>query len=328
MKNNKDEMPVQWDPRKLKSPSRNLLKLELGGFGGGVHFEIPFHALVGKVRKPQVLLIAGVHGDEYEGVAALQDVAQEIDPRNLTGTVIIVPVANPQAFYVGTRRNPVDGGDLNRSFPGDTNGTMCERLAHLVFQNLVLGSDAVLSMHCWSREATVIPYVEYPAGRTKAKLRSFSIARNLGVEFLHPYDWHPGLLVASAVNRGIPSVEAEVGGMGTVTKSGQRISYSIIHSFLSHLKLVDTCIAPAEPSDANSKIIGHADCLSSHAGLFRSCVNAGDSVERVQLVGTIHDLAGRCLEEVWSPERGKVAILRTFASVQPGDLLIQVFEEV
>ncbi len=109
--------------KKLKLRSRNLLKLELRGASDGGRIEIPFHVLVGKSHRPLVLLIAGVHGDEYEGVAALQDVAKEIDPNDLKGTVVIVPVANPQAFHARTRRNPVDLGDLNRLFPGDAKGT-------------------------------------------------------------------------------------------------------------------------------------------------------------------------------------------------------------
>ena len=136
---------------KLKLRSRTLLTLQLRGFPGGL--AIPFHVFVGRASKPRLLLIAGVHGDEYESVAALHDIASEINPNDLSGTLIIVPVANPQAFYAGMRRNPVDLGDLNRSFPGNPEGTTSERVADLLFQNLVLGSDGVLSMHCWGKEA-------------------------------------------------------------------------------------------------------------------------------------------------------------------------------
>jgi N-alpha-acetyl-L-2,4-diaminobutyrate deacetylase len=320
-------MPDRWELGELKLRSHSLLKLELSGFGGGIQLEIPFHVLLGKSRKPQVLLIAGVHGDEYEGVAALQDVAKEIDPGAVNGSIVIVPVANPQAFYAGTRRNPVDLGDLNRSFPGNADGSMSERLADLLFRSFVLGSDAVLSMHGWSREATVIPYVEYPAGRSGAGEKSFAIARALGVEFLHPYLWPSGLLVASATQQGIPSVEVEVGGMGTVTPSGLKSYRDIIYRFLGHMKLLDLNDTQTDLSPPVHKLVGHSDCLSNHAGLFRSRVNVGDPVKEGELLGTVHNLAGDCVEDVHSPRAGAVAILRTFSSVQPGDRLIQVFWE-
>ena len=313
-----------WELGELELRSRNKLELELSGFSGGIELRIPFHLLLGRARKPRVLLIAGVHGDEYEGVAALHEVAKEIDPGAINGAIVVVPVANPQAFYAGTRRNPVDLGDLNRSFPGKANGSMSERLAYLLFHNFVLGSDAVLSMHGWGREAAVVPYVECTAQRTGVGEGSFAIARDLGLEYLHPYDWPAGLLVAAATERGIPSVEVEVGGMGTVTTAGLKTYAAVIYRFLAHLKLIDLGHTPPPAY----KIVGHSDCLSNHAGLFRSRVKVGEVVKEGDLLGTTHDLAGECLEEVHSPRAGTVAILRTFASVQPGDRLIQLFSEL
>ncbi len=101
-------MSEGWELGQLELRSRNLLELELRGFRGGIQLKIPFHVLLGKTRRPCVLLTAGVHGDEYEGVAALHEAAKEINPGALNGAIVIVPVANPQAFYAGTRRNPVD----------------------------------------------------------------------------------------------------------------------------------------------------------------------------------------------------------------------------
>ncbi|MGA2632080.1 MAG: succinylglutamate desuccinylase/aspartoacylase family protein [Terriglobia bacterium] len=318
----------QWEPAKLELKSRHLLKLVLPGFAGGIHMEIPFHVLVGRVRKPRVLLIAGVHGDEYESVAALHDVVKGIDPERLRGTLTIVPVANPQAFYAGTRRNPVDLGDLNRAFPGNPNGTITERVADLLFQNLVLCNDAVLSMHCWSKEATVVPYVECAADQTSVGRKSAALAHALGLEFVHPYIWHPGLLVASAIHRGIPAVEPEVGGMGMVTPYGQGSYRNIVYRFLHHMKLLDSHAYQTDPPHPNPKTISHSDCRANHAGLFRSRVSAGTAVEDGSILGTIHGLAGECLEEIRAPRAGVVGNLRTFASVQPGDLLVQLFWQI
>lgn len=320
-------MPKQWDPEKLKLTSRSLLKLRLRGFGVGIRIEIPFFVLVGRERRPRALAIAGVHGDEYEGVAALQDMTQEINPRELRGTLTIVPVANPQAFSAGTRRNPVDLGDLNRSFPGNPNGTMSERLAHLLFHEFVLGSDCILSLHCWSKEATVVPYVEYIDENTRVGRRSFSAAAALGLKFLHPYKWHPGLLVAAATRIGIPAIEPEVGGMGTVTAPGQRIYRSIVYRFLGHLKMLSTKETELEPVERHPKIIDHIDLVANYAGLFRNTVSAGQDARQGDLLGTIRDLSGKVLERIHAPRSGAVGILRTFASVQPGDRLVQFFWE-
>jgi len=72
------------------------------------------------VARTVVLVMAGVHGDEYEGPAAVHDVSAEIDPNAVQGSILLVPVANPWAFHAAARRHPGDGGDLNRAFPGNS----------------------------------------------------------------------------------------------------------------------------------------------------------------------------------------------------------------
>ena len=113
--------------------------------------------------------------------------------------------------------------------------------------------------------------------------------------------------------------------MGTVTRRGQRIYRNIIYRFLRHWQLLESSAPGTDPPHPDPQIINHSDCLSNHAGLFRSCVNAGDIVEKGSVLGTVHDLTGNCLEEVRAPRAGTVGILRTFASVQPGDRLVQLF---
>jgi len=314
-----------WNAAELPLESRRLLRVAVPGSSGAVRPELPFQVVVGKVRKPRVLLIAGVHGDEYESVAALHDLATEINARAVSGTVVIVPVANPSAFHSGMRRSPVDLTDLNRSFPGNPQGSFTERLADVIFRNFVIGAEAVLSMHCWSREATVIPYVEYPAGKTPVAKKSAALARILGAEFLHPYTWHPGLLVAAAVAHGIPAVESEVGGQGTVTPAGQRSYRSIAYRFLQATRVLVPTAEQTGTSSQPAKVITHADYRANQAGLFRSRVSPGEEVEKGSLLGAIYGLAGECVEEVRAPGGGIVGIMRTFAAVQPGDLLFQLF---
>jgi predicted deacylase len=287
--------------------------------------EIPFTVLVGGIRKPRLLVLAGVHGDEYEGVAALHELLEEIDPSGLRGMLTILPVANPQAFYAGTRLNPVDLGDLNRGFPGNPGGTQTDRLAHALFHGIVLEHDCLLSMHCWSKEATVIPYVEYPCGPTSVSRRSHAAARALGLEFMHPYEWPKGVLSEAAIKYGILSIEPEVGGMGMLTSEGKRVYKSMVYRLLLHFKMYKPAEACMEPLYPNPKMASHVDMFANHAGLFRGQVRAGDTVVAGQVLGVTSDLSGERLEEVRAPEAGTVAILRTFASVQPGNRLVQIF---
>ena len=174
----------------------------------------------------------------------------------------------------------------------------------------------------------MVPYVEYSVEQDVASRKSASIAAALGLEFMHPYVWHPGLLVAAAIHHGIPSVEPEVGGMGTVTPEGQKAYRNIVYRFLQHLDLLSADDYKIDAKSSVAKVIDHSDCIAGHAGFFRSRVAIGQAVHKNDLIGTIHDLAGTCLQEVRAPRPGSVGILRKFCSVQPGDRLAQLFWEI
>lgn len=310
-------MSSQWQVNELVICHRNSLALTtMDGLT-----KIPFTVVTGATRNPVALVIAGVHGDEYEGPAAIQDLMQTIDPDEIQGSIIFVPVANPAAFASGTRRHPVDQRDLNRSFPGSAIGSPTEQLAHLIFNEFALNAACILSLHGWSKEASAVPYAEYSEGNTPAIYASQKAARDLGFQFLHPYHWPAGVLGDPVLAHGIPIVETEVGGTGTITAPGQALYREVILRFLAHFQMIEFDALP-KPEPV---LVSHSDVFTSHAGLFRSSVEIGDPVVAGQEIGTVHDLDGSVLERLQTLRSGTIAILRRLASVQPNDLLLQIF---
>lgn len=303
--------------------THNRLALIFGEYSGGLPLAVPYTVLVGRTRTPKALIIAGVHGDEYEGVAALQELQRELDVEKLNGTMTIIPVANPPAFHAGRRRSPLDEVDLNRTFPGSKAGTPSERLAYELFHDIVLGHEIVLSLHGWGKESVVVSYGEYPKGDSDAAARSAAAAHALGMAYLHPYTWPKGVLGEASLPHGIAAVETEVGGLGTVTAEGQAETKALIYRFLHHLGMW----TPAKKftGHATPQIVSHVDSIANHAGLFRSNIGLGENVEPGTPLGTISGLDGEQLEEIRAPRHGMVAILRRMASVQPGDRLVQLF---
>jgi N-alpha-acetyl-L-2,4-diaminobutyrate deacetylase len=308
-------MPRQWNIRNLAPYSRNDLELEFD-------VRIPFSVFRGGRESPRAVILAGVHGDEYEGVAALQRIIKELNPEELNGTVIIAPVVNPQAFAAGLRRNPIDSGDLNRSFPGGPDGSVSTRLAGLILNEFIDGSTAMLSLHGWSKEALVLPYGEYPIDDSEAGRKSRECARHLGFEYLHPYVWPEGVLGNSALAMGVVAVETEVGGQGTITAEGQALSRQIVLRFVDVFGILPWKEAPITVVPTE---VDHADVFAECAGLFESPLKIGDRVIAGSRLGLIADLRGGIVQELKAPTAGIVAILRTFASVQPGDRLVQIF---
>src|SRR2546428_9678284 len=92
---------------------------------------LPLIVIRGESAGPLFIVVAGVHGDEYEGPQAIWQVAQELPPASLRGTLLALPVCNPWAFAAGLRSTPdaIDGANLAREFPGAPGGSPTQRLA-------------------------------------------------------------------------------------------------------------------------------------------------------------------------------------------------------
>src|SRR5262245_9201309 len=121
--------------------SSRRVGLPVGTMPDGAQLTIPTQVICGRAAGPRLIAMAGVHGDELEGTRALQALMRSVDPAGLTGTLVVVPVANPPAYLARTRRSAVDGVDLNRVFPGRPDGTVSERLAHTICYEICSGAD-------------------------------------------------------------------------------------------------------------------------------------------------------------------------------------------
>jgi predicted deacylase len=311
----------QWQIESLALKSRHALEVH-----GTDDVKIPFTVLVGKKLKPAALIMAGVHGDEYEGPAAILDLVEEINPAALEGSIIFVPFANPEAFAATSRRHPADNGDLNRSFPGEPQGKPTMRLAHLLVSEFVSQADCIFSLHGWGKEALVHPYVEYPAGDSETARTSRQAALASGFEYVYPYLWPKGVLGNYALQRGIPILEGEIGGMATITPHGQKLYHDAILRFLAHFNIFQF---QAEVSRAQHGIhvVHHQEIRASQNGLFQSRLTVGDAVSAGETLGVIRGLNGVHLVTLQAPCAGMVGVMRTLSSVTTGDMLFHLFIE-
>src|SRR3954451_19722762 len=107
----------------------------------------PIVVIAGAAPGPTAALVAGIHGDEYEGPRALFQLMAEIRPAELRGRLVIVPIAHLAAFGAGTRTSLLDGANLARIFPGDAHGTVTQRLAYDLFETVIRQSDFLVDLH-------------------------------------------------------------------------------------------------------------------------------------------------------------------------------------
>ena len=108
---------------------------------------------------PTALLFGGNHGDEYEGPVALMKLARALQPEQIQGRVILVPMLNRPAIEAGTRLSPIDGKNMNRAFPGERNGTITSIIAHYVTHALFPLADMVVDIHSGGRSVHMLASV-------------------------------------------------------------------------------------------------------------------------------------------------------------------------
>jgi len=301
--------------------SRHRLDFAVAPLAGGAWVTVPVHVLAGVRPHPRVVAVAGVHGDEAEGMLALHDFERGCDPTSLLGTVILVPVANPTAFAAHARRSPVDGLDLNRSFPGRPDGTASERLAYHLLHGVVAGADFLFTLHSWFATGSVVDYVEYPAGTAWLAVRSREAAVAAGFRRLRASGWPEGALVPAANALGIPGLEAEIGGHGLSTRANRAAYVDHLRRLLQHLGI----LPGTPPPGPVPEYYGRGHLIAPASVILRLAVQPGDLVDAGAGLATIHDLHGEPVAELRAPHAGLVAAARDFVSVNAGEHVIALF---
>jgi N-alpha-acetyl-L-2,4-diaminobutyrate deacetylase len=282
---------------------------------------VPIDILTGTHDGPRLVLIAGVHGDEVEGILALRELGHELEPSAFRGQIVIVAIANPPAFFAGKRMSPLDGLDLNRSFPGNADGRSSERLAYHLLERLVLGADFLFSLHSWYAHGTVLPFVEVNAAPSVVSNRSLRAARAIGFRRIRLVDWPAGLLVRVANERGIAGLEAEIGSGGTSSAFNRAMYKTYIRRLMRHLGM-RAGRAPFLPRPVLYKGI---HILSPAAGVLRFTSRLGRRVRKGETIGRVEPLDDGNDIEVRVPAAGFVAAHRTYASVSTGDNVATIF---
>ncbi len=120
---------------------------------------IPISIVHGSKPGPVLALTAGVHGQEYTPVLALQRVLKTLDPKTLAGTVVLVHVSNMPSYLARTiYYSPADGKNLNRVFPGRADGTLSERIALVLTREVIERATHVVDLHCGDGNESLRPY--------------------------------------------------------------------------------------------------------------------------------------------------------------------------
>ncbi len=241
---------------------------------------------------PTVLMIGGVHGDEFEGPVALLNFFHDIDPSEVNGRIILLPALNFPAVDSGSRVSPWDNGNLNRAFPGDADGGPTAMIANLVETAIMPVCDVVLDLHSGGKAAWFTP-CSMAMQNADAKLtkRNLELAVVFGTDIV----WLMGELNDNrSVNHGalrnnLPMISVELGGGGQITPETLRVGELGVRNFLQCLGVLDG--EPLPRSDPPKFLEFRTPSQSSyapHRGIFEPNFTPGDRVFAGQIAGYIH----------------------------------------
>jgi len=320
-------VPVaEFSVQRVSPGTRRRLRLAIDRLPDGQ--DLAFPTLVARGRAPgKTLLVTGaVHGDEYEGIVAIQDVFAQLDPAVMRGAFVGVPVTNGPAFGAATREGAWDHQNLARIFPGRRDGTPSERIAHAYATHLLTQTDLLLDMHSGGNAYAMHPLAGYQVqpGDLGRIQRAAAIA--FGLDLVWGTGGLPGRSLSAAGERGLPAIYVEMPGEGRCRPEDRGAAVQGISNVLAFLGILEGTY-PTDPPryliETDAPGSGHlqVDHLSPTSGLFVPAVQVWDRVARGQVLGQVRDPDGTILAEVPAARAGRVLFLRTLPRVVSGDAL-------
>lgn len=293
--------------------------------GRGGAFQLVEH--VGAAPGPVVALLGGIHGDEDEGVLAVQQVCAVLEAEPLAaGTVRAVAVAHPAAYAADSRESPLDGCNLARCFPGSAAGSATERLAHELTENVIAGSDLLIDLHSAGKAYAMPSFAGYIEDGSPVAERSRRAAYAFGLPLVweHEAPVPPGRTLSAALERGIACVYVEGSGGGSLLAGEQERYVQGVLNVLADLGMLAGDRAPAAGSEPPRVMRGaggdlDASIVAAVSGRFVAAASAGAQLEKGDPIGAILDEDGRTAAEIRSPADATLVFVRRTARIAIGE---------
>lgn len=295
------EVPIVKSLELEKVPQGTIRRfwLQLVSDGMGMPMNIPIIVAKGVENGPVVGLTAAVHGNELNGIPIIQRFLKEIDPRQLKGTIVGIPVVNTPSFFRRKRRF-IDGKDLNHIMPGKSDGNVSEVYSYRFFHKIVNQFEYLLDLHTASMGRINSYYIRAdlaePITRKMAMLQNAQI-----VVHNPPLD---GTLRGAAESLGIHAITLEVGNPNTFQKGFIRTGLTGIHNLLIHLGMTEGEIELGDnlPISCDRSYWLYTD----RGGILSVLPQVTEVVEKDQVVARMHNIFGDLIREYIAPERGIV----------------------
>lgn len=283
------------------------------------NWDLPVLCLSGVRAGPRLVLIAGLHAAEYAGSAAVCRLVARLEPYELSGSIVAVPIVNTPGLYERTMFvNPRDGRNLNRVFPGHVGGCTSERVAAFLFREFISAADAFIDLHGGDLVEALTPYALWIAGPNEGvATKSHDLARayDLDYSFSVEPDQVAGRSHWAAVSAGVPALLAECGGRGVCDEEAVERHVRGLVRVLRHLGMLSRTEEGTRLCREMRRLVW---VRSEITGMCRWRVALGERVEAGSTLGDLVDVWGDPVGRVEAPIAGVVVIQVTAPPVSRG----------
>src|SRR5438046_3823315 len=314
--------PVPLPPRRERATG----EFTFAGDAGLEKYRWPFIAVSGASDGPTVLVTAGIHAAEYTGIEAAIRIGRAIDPTQVRGTILVIPLLNRPGFYERSIYvNPEDNDNLNRLFPGKAEGTWGERFAHRLLSEIVTKCDNAIDLHAGDLIEDLVPFVIYRETQNAAlDERIKAMANAYGARWAvksAPTGERPGTLMAVAALNGIAAMLAESGGRGQLIEEDVARHVAGVTNILRTIGALSGRPDRVEPPT----VVKSFEWLRSPVeGIFHSHVRVDQIVKPRELLGDMTDLVGEPLAAMTAPLGGVILFIVTSPAIKKDGLLLAI----
>jgi predicted deacylase len=267
---------------------------------------------------PVVWLCGGVHGDEVGGIVVIQEIFKKIRKSPLIrGSIHAFPLMNPIGFETGSRNITLSEEDLNRSFPGDSSGSLAERIAYKIFTTIIeTNPNLVLDLHNDWRKSIPYAIIDVPLTDKNPDIlkKILDFSKNTGFLLIGEKresaskSYLESTLSGSIIKNNIPALTLELGESFVVNENNVKFGVKSIWNILSKLGMVEPdteLINYPVPEFYKDKVLIYSDKpIGSTSGIIRFKIKPGDSVKKKQPIARIYNIFGKIQETLVAPHDG------------------------
>lgn len=301
----------------IKKGETKVLNVEVAQLPSHTPINISITVSRGLADGPVLLLSGGLHGDEINGIETVRRIIENKYHIPERGTIICIPIINIYGFIHFSRSVP-DGKDVNRSFPGNKNGSLAARVAHYLMRDIIPKIDYGIDFHTGGADRT-----NYPQIRCVLKDPiNLELANAFRAPFAIDSVYRSNSLRQSAAKLGKKILVFEGGEAGRFDELAIQEGVNGTLRVINHLQMSTRELIP--PSYESLTIKSSTWVRAKNSGLFQSLVEYGQKVKKNQLVGHITDPFGESKLPLKASMEGYVIGLQNNPIIHQGDALMHI----